>query len=71
MIFGNDMVGNLGGGHGGGFPFEFVGEGDIIEECPRVVEFMVPCFFELLHSGKEVGELSITNKGEEGGIDSG
>ena len=67
----NDMVVAFGFGDGLGAPFEFVGEGDVVEESPRVVEFVVPCCLELFHGRNEVVEFFIADEGEERGVDAG
>ena len=49
--------------------FEFVGEWDIVEEGPGIVEFVVPCFFELSHGRDEFMKFLVTDEGEERRID--
>lgn len=48
---------------------KFFSKGDIVKKRPRIVEFVVPVFFKLLHGWKEVMEFLIADEYEEGGID--
>ena len=40
---------------------EFVGERDIVEEGPGIVEFVVPGSFEVTHGGDEVVKFFIAD----------
>ena len=71
VFFRDDVVVALGFGDGLSAPFELVGEGDVVEEGPGVVEFVVPRCFELFHGGNEFVEFFVADEGEEGGIDAG
>ena len=48
--------------------FEFFGKGNVVEEGPWVVEFVVPCRFELAHGGDQGVEFFVADEGEEAGI---
>ena len=45
-----------------GSSLEFFCEGDIVEECPWIVEFMVPCTFEFAHRGEEIFQFLVANE---------
>lgn len=49
--------------------FEFFGEGDVVEECPWVVEFRVPRSLEILHSLNHSINFLVANEGEERRVD--
>ena len=49
VFFGDELVAAFGFCLGAGSGFEFFGEGDVVEEGPGVVEFVVPGSFEVLH----------------------
>lgn len=44
-------------------------KGNVVEECPGVVEFVVPCVFELFHSRDEFVKFLVPDEGEECRID--
>lgn len=69
VLVGNELVSALCFCHCLGFLFEFLGEWDIVEECPWVVELAIPCSFEIFHRLKDLGKFLVTNEGEEGCID--
>lgn len=50
---------------------EGVGKWDIVEKCPGVIKFVVPCGFQLFHGRDEFVKFFITDEREEGGIDAG
>lgn len=62
VVFRDDVVGDIGFGECGGSSFEFIGEGDVVEEGPRVVELVVPSGFKHLHGGYELMEFFIPHK---------
>ena len=68
VLFWDDVVGTGGFCHGLSLFFEFFGEGDIVHEGPRIVEFGVPGSFKVAHGGEEVFEFAIPYEGEESGV---
>ena len=62
VIFGDDVVGDIGFGQCGGGSFEFIGEGDVVEEGPGVVELVVPGGFKHLHGWYELMEFFVPHK---------
>lgn len=42
--------------------FEFVGEGDVVEEGPGVVEFAVPRLFQIAHGAYHTVQLFIADQ---------
>ena len=61
VLFWDDVVVCLGFGSGCGFALEFFGEGDVVEEGPGIIEFVVPCLFEFAHGGEEVFEFFVAD----------
>lgn len=71
VVFGDEFVAALGFCLGAGAGFEFVGEGDVVEEGPGVVEFVVPGPFEVSHGLDHAVNFLVADEGEDGCIDSG
>lgn len=49
VLLGDELVPGLGLGRGARLALEFLGEGDVVEEGPRVVELVVPRGLEVDH----------------------
>ena len=64
MLFRNEMVIAFRFGHLLGGPFELFGKGNIVEECPGVVELVIPRLFKLLHGGDELVKFFISDERE-------
>lgn len=58
----------LGLGHSLGFLLEFIGEGNVVEEDVRVVKFVVPSSFDVVHSPQQVAKFLIANQRDQSGI---
>lgn len=54
---------------GGCETFEFFGEGDIVEECPGIIELVVPCSLQISHRLHHAIHLLIANQRQESRID--
>ena len=50
---------------------EFGREGDIVEECPRVVELAIPCSFQVTHRGEHALQFLIPHQRQKCSIDPG
>ncbi len=55
-------------GLGAGFDLEFLCKGDVVEEGPGVVEFMVPGAFEVAHGLHHAVNFFVAYEGEDGRI---
>lgn len=55
----------LGIGRGARLLLEFFGEGLVVEESPRVVEFVVPCPLKVYHGRYHIVHLFIADKGQQ------
>src|ERR1700738_720825 len=51
-------------------PFELVRKRLVIEKGPRIVEFMIPSPFQVIHSFHHALQFAITNQGQDRCIDS-
>jgi hypothetical protein len=69
VFFGDCGKGDLRIGFRADTAFESFGEGLVVQEGPRVVEFVVEGAFEVAHGLDQLIELGITNEGEEGGAE--
>ena len=68
MFFGDDVVRAVCFCFGLCEFLEFLGERDVVEEGPRIVELAVPCSLEVAHAGEEFVEFFVADKGEKGRI---
>lgn len=55
----------LGIGRGARLLLELFGEGLVVEESPRVVEFVVPCPLKVYHGRYHIVHLFIADKGQQ------
>ena len=68
VFFGDDFVVALRFSEGLCSTLEFLGKGDVVEEGPWIVEFVVPVFFQLRHGRQKVFEFFVADENEESGI---
>lgn len=62
VLFWDDLVGNLGLGVFPCFSLEFLGERDVVDESPRVVEFTVPGSLQVLHGLDQLAKLFVAHQ---------
>ncbi len=53
-----------------GFPFKLCAERDVVEKCPGVIEFSIPCPLQIPHRLNHAIHFLIPYQGEESCIDS-
>jgi hypothetical protein len=64
-------IAHLGLGGGLRLLLELFGEGLVVEEGPRVIEFVVPCPLQVVHALQHGLELFVAHQRQDGGIDAG
>lgn len=62
MLFRDDLVSALSLGVCLRGSFEFLREGLVVEECPWIVEFVIPRALQLLHAADDLLQLAIPDQ---------
>ena len=69
MLFRHQLVTTFGIGLLRRALFELLGEWLIIEECPRIVELVVPGGLKIGHARQDILQLAVSDEGEQRRID--